>query len=70
LFFFSDRKSSETKRLKYRLTVHDDAPVSSGRRRRRQGGGVGGRGAGDGGGGGDCFYRGRERVVASARAVC
>jgi len=22
------------------------------------------------GGGGDCFYRGRERVVVSARAVC
>jgi len=69
LFFFSDRKSSETKRKKYRLTIHDNAPFASGRRRRRLGG-VGGRGAGCVGGGGDCFYRGRERVVASARAVC
>jgi len=45
LFFFSDRKSSETKRLKYQLTVHDNAPAASGRRRGRS---AGGRGAGSG----------------------
>jgi len=55
LFFFSARKSSETKRLKYRLTVHDNAPAAvSGRRGRGE----------------DCFYRDRERVFVNARAVC
>lgn len=65
LFFSSARKSSETERLKYRLTVHDNAPVAA-----DSGRGRGRRGRGGGGGGGDCFYRGRERVFVSARAVC
>jgi len=52
LFFFSARKSLETKRLKYRLTVVHTPTTASER------------------GGRDCFYRGRERVFVSARAVC
>jgi len=55
LFFFSARKSSKTKRLKYRPTVHDNAPTAISKQRGR---------------GGDCFYRDRERVFVNARAVC